>query len=194
MATQEERRQLTRKTIIKAAAKLFEKQGFENTSIMQVVKEANIVKATFYKHFSTKVDLLLVIGRQDGTDDVAALIQKVEEGMSPLAAMQAYYAVMAQWFEAHAFIAEDVILSAIRLHNPDSDYPKQVAHDFTKLMLSIAQERGEIHQNVRIPSQAIVVSGSVTLAIIDWSKGNKSNPLEQVIHDCFAVILHGIKA
>ncbi len=193
MATQEERRRLTKQTIIKAAAKLFKKQGFEHTSIMQVVKEANVVKATFYKHFTTKVDLLLVIGRKDGTKDVAALMQKVEQGMSPLDALQAYYIVMVQWFEAHAFIAEDVILSAIRLHNPHSNFPEQVAHDFTKLMLSIAQERGEVSKSVSVSSQAIVVGGVVTLAIIDWSKGAKSITLEQSILECFETILYGLK-
>jgi len=43
-----------RQAIIQAAADLFEKQGFENTSVDEIAAEAEISRSTFYRYFATK--------------------------------------------------------------------------------------------------------------------------------------------
>lgn len=47
-----------RKEIFTAAKKLFEQQGYENTSIDQIVQEAGVAKGTFYYYFSSKEEAL----------------------------------------------------------------------------------------------------------------------------------------
>ena len=193
MATQQERRALTRRKIIDAAAALFLEQGFDNTTIAQILERANVVKGTFYQHFQTKMDLLVVLGRQDGTERVSELITEVRHGLSPLEALRRYYLAMAQWFEAHPAIAEDVVVSAIRLHNPHSDSPESVAHDFTRLMLKIAGERGEVRSDIVVAAQAIVMGGAFTLAVIDWCRNPAPSALQECIGACFQVFLQGVR-
>ena len=48
----------TRERIIETASGLFYKQGYNNTGINQVIKEAEVAKATLYQHFPSKEDLL----------------------------------------------------------------------------------------------------------------------------------------
>ncbi len=193
MATQEDRRASTRQKILDAAAELFLQNGFENTTIMQIVERANIVKGTFYQHFETKMDLLVVLGRKDGADRVHKLIAEVRRGLSPLEALHRYYLVMAQWFEAHPAIAEEVIVSALRLHAPDSDSPESVAHDFTKLMLKIARKRGEVRADIDVASQAIVLSGAFTLAVVDWSRKPAPKKLQRRFSTCYQAFLQGVQ-
>ncbi|MBT2622562.1 TetR/AcrR family transcriptional regulator [Chryseobacterium sp. ISL-6] len=45
--------------IIDTAERLFYKQGYNITGINQVIAEADIAKASLYKHFDSKADLLL---------------------------------------------------------------------------------------------------------------------------------------
>lgn len=45
--------------ILDTADKLFYKQGYSNTGINQIIEEADIAKASLYKHFETKTDLLV---------------------------------------------------------------------------------------------------------------------------------------
>ncbi len=191
MATQEERRALTRQKILDAAAALFLKNGFENTTITQILERANIVKGTFYQHFQTKLDLLVTLGRQDSADRVGKLIEEVRQGGSALDALQRYYRVMAQWFETYPAIAEDVIISAIRLHDPRSNSPAFVAHDFTRLMLQTAGKRGELRTDIDATSQAIVLGGAFTLAVIDWSRDVRTQKLQKRFDACFQVFLQG---
>ncbi|WP_118972932.1 TetR/AcrR family transcriptional regulator [Taibaiella koreensis] len=45
--------------ILDTAERLFYLQGYSNTGINQVIEEADIAKASLYKHFETKADLLV---------------------------------------------------------------------------------------------------------------------------------------
>ncbi|GAB3504947.1 TetR/AcrR family transcriptional regulator [Emticicia fontis] len=45
--------------ILDTAGRLFYAQGYNNTGINQVIEEADIAKASLYKHFETKTDLLV---------------------------------------------------------------------------------------------------------------------------------------
>lgn len=194
MASQESRRASTRQKILAAAADLFLKNGFERTTIAQIVAHANIVKGTFYQHFQTKMDLLIVLGRQDGAERVQNLIAQVMQGGSALDALQRYYLVMAQWFETYPNIAEDVMISAIRLHDPNSDLPEYVAHDFTKLMLKIAQKRNEVRADIGINSMSIAIGGAFTIAVIDWCRNPETEPLQERFKSCFQIFLQGVQA
>lgn len=194
MATQEERRALTRQKILDAAAALFLEYGFEGTTLAQILEQAGIVKGTFYQHFQTKLDVLVTLGWQSSAERVDKLIAEVRQGVSALDALERYYRVMAQWFEAYPAIAEDVIISAIRLHDPQSNSPTLIAHDFTKLMIQTACKRGELRTDIDAVSQAIVLGGAFTLAVIDWSRDARPQKLQKRFDACFQLFLQGAQA
>jgi len=50
-----------KKRVIKAALKLFSKQGFDGTSTAQIAEESEMSQATIFKYFKSKDDLLLFI-------------------------------------------------------------------------------------------------------------------------------------
>ncbi len=52
-----ERKQRSRDKILKSAFCLFTRQGYENTSIDQVMQKADLTRGAFYAHFSSKSDL-----------------------------------------------------------------------------------------------------------------------------------------
>ncbi len=115
MATQEERRTQTRQKIVNAAAELFLKNGFDNTSIEQIVAQANVVKGIFYQHFQTKMDLLVVVGRKDEADRVRNLIEQVEQGASALDVLQ-------RWLMPPKAVGSDSPRYAPRLYSPNPKF------------------------------------------------------------------------
>ncbi|ETI68316.1 TetR/AcrR family transcriptional regulator [Neobacillus vireti] len=52
---------ITRNKIIKAAHVVFLREGFRNTTVKQIMAQANIGYGTFYGHFKGKDDLLIVL-------------------------------------------------------------------------------------------------------------------------------------
>lgn len=66
--------------ILDAAARLFYAQGYNNTGINQVIEEADIAKASLYKHFESKTDLLVAYvqrTRQRWFERMEAAIEKI---------------------------------------------------------------------------------------------------------------------
>ena len=57
-----EHKQETRTRIIKSARRLFNRNGFANVSIDEIMSEAGLTHGGFYKHFSAKDDLYEVGG------------------------------------------------------------------------------------------------------------------------------------
>src|SRR3989304_4299035 len=56
---QEERKKNTISNILRAATECFEKEGYENTLVIDICKRAGITKGGFYHHFKSKQDLFL---------------------------------------------------------------------------------------------------------------------------------------
>lgn len=70
----EERKQ----EIIEASKKLFLKQGYQNTSVDEIVKEINVAKGLFYYYFNKKSSVLLEIGSQI-LEEVTSNLNKIEK-------------------------------------------------------------------------------------------------------------------
>jgi len=66
--------------IIATASRLFYTQGYNSTGINQVIREANVAKATFYDHFPSKEDLLidyLKFAAENTNRELQAAVDKV---------------------------------------------------------------------------------------------------------------------
>ena len=91
--------QRTRNQLVSSALRLFEENGFDRTSLQQIVVDANLTKGAFYHHFESKEDLLwriqaeyldtqlegaqeIVEGGGDPIDQVRALIRLSLEGVA----------------------------------------------------------------------------------------------------------------
>lgn len=57
--TREQQAEETRRRIYQTALKLFEKKGFNNVSVDEIVRKSNSSKGAFYGHFSSKYDIFL---------------------------------------------------------------------------------------------------------------------------------------
>lgn len=91
--------QRTRSELVASALRLFEENGFDRTSLQQIVADANLTKGAFYHHFESKEDLLWKIQAEyldsqlegaraivdaggDPVDQVRALIHLSLEGVA----------------------------------------------------------------------------------------------------------------
>lgn len=71
-----ERKKLeTKANILRASRRLFEKKGFENTSIEEITEKADVSKGTFFNHFTNKESLLAGIAEEE----VDSILSYVEE-------------------------------------------------------------------------------------------------------------------
>ena len=71
--TPERRRQLTRDTLIDAAADLFARRGFHAASLDEIAAAAGFTKGAIYSNFGSKEDLLLAVVEQRGDRMLSAM-------------------------------------------------------------------------------------------------------------------------
>lgn len=61
MTVRDELRELTHQRLLAAAQTVFERDGYTRTTIGGITAEANVNRATFYLHFTDKVDVLRAV-------------------------------------------------------------------------------------------------------------------------------------
>lgn len=82
----ERKKRRTRRALIEAAYRLFDDQGYEQTTVVAIAAAADLAPATFYLHFPAKEDLLFADGQHLLGVGLAALAER-RPGESPAAAL-----------------------------------------------------------------------------------------------------------
>lgn len=72
-----------RDRLLETAARLFYEKGYTATGINEIIKQAGICKASFYHHFKTKEDLLVVSLEQRHDRMMSELREVVALGKTP---------------------------------------------------------------------------------------------------------------
>ena len=70
----ERKKQQTRDVIAREGLRLFEQQGFKETTIAQIAEAADVAQSTFFLHFPCKEDVVFA-GHADEADALVALLE-----------------------------------------------------------------------------------------------------------------------
>ena len=89
----EENKQRTRSALEEAAARLFETQGFEATTVRDIAAAAGVGERTFFRYFPSKEDLVL----QQARDLIPGLLRKVRERPTEEPLLTALREAMVDW-------------------------------------------------------------------------------------------------
>ncbi|MFE5299453.1 TetR/AcrR family transcriptional regulator [Streptomyces sp. NPDC056632] len=101
----ERKKQRTRDALIRAALELFTSQGYERTTVDEIVDAVDVSQRTFFRYFATKEDVAFAVQQMVEQRFVQALAGRpAEEG--PLDAMR--NAVLSAWDTIGEAIAEVV--------------------------------------------------------------------------------------
>ncbi|MFC5954085.1 ScbR family autoregulator-binding transcription factor [Streptomyces pratens] len=121
------RAEQTRATIITAAADLFDRQGYESTSLSDIVEHAQVTKGALYFHFAAKEDLAhAILELQSATSRKLARDTETRGHTSLEALMRLTFGIARQ-------SAEDPVLRAgLRLATGGTRPRPPLSHPFTE--------------------------------------------------------------
>jgi AcrR family transcriptional regulator len=90
-----------RERILNAAYELFSRRGIHAVGIDEVIDRASVAKATLYRHFATKNDLVLAVLQRREEIWTHGLIEAQSErrGTTPEEQLLAIFDVMHDWFQ-----------------------------------------------------------------------------------------------
>ncbi|HVP28480.1 MAG TPA: TetR/AcrR family transcriptional regulator [Myxococcota bacterium] len=118
VSLRDQQKQLTRQRLLESALEVFSSKGYANTTVDDLVASAGASRATFYLHFSSKLDILLkasTIATANTPDLYAALDKALADGSR--AALEAAIDGIISWFEAHSGFLQAWVEAA--MESPD---------------------------------------------------------------------------
>lgn len=194
MATHEERKQETKLKIIDSAKELFNTKGYDNTSVDEIYKLANVSKGTFYKHFKTKIDIIVSISREENSLKSKEVLDSISNGVDALDTLKTYLNSLGDWFEARQSIAQALIIASITQDVDDivTD-PQYSSRGFINATLQSAQEQKTIKDNIDTWEITAMIGGFMIVSVIEWLNNPIKNELGKSLNKKLDILLDGIK-
>ena len=108
-----------RDRLLAAAAQLFHESGIQATGVDALIEAAGVAKATFYRHFPSKEDLVVAWLRDERTNwfkDVRAVAE--DRAASPVETITALFDAAGEWFEAGGHRGCPYLNAAVEITDP----------------------------------------------------------------------------
>ena len=114
-----QRKVSARERILLAASRLFHETGIRATGVDSLIKAAGVAKATFYRHFPTKDDLVVAWLRDPRTRWLDHLRRRAESSdQEPLETLLRFFDAVAEWLEEDGFRGCPYLNTAAEIADP----------------------------------------------------------------------------
>ncbi|HZT65958.1 MAG TPA: TetR family transcriptional regulator [Acidimicrobiales bacterium] len=182
----ERKKQMTREAIEAAALDLFERQGFDHTTVDEIAAEAGISPRTFFRYYESKENVVLPDPRQRA--EVANEALRAQPPGPPQARLAAAMSHFARWIEEHDERAaararivrgHAALVSRSLLHS-------SMAQD--SLAVVLAETEGRPTPELRHRVLATTAVGVVVSATRHWRDEGQEAPLSDVVTRAFETL------
>jgi AcrR family transcriptional regulator len=108
-----------RDRLVAAASRLFHEAGIQATGVDSIIEAADVAKATFYRHFPSKDDLVVAWLRDPRTRwFVRAQAQARASGAGPEDEILIFFEALAEWLEAENYRGCPYLNSSVEITDP----------------------------------------------------------------------------
>ena len=189
------RRRELRERVYEVCRELFQKHGFEATTVEQIAEAADIAPATFFNHFQSKRGVLALM-----TSEVVAYVGSLVEthlgGELPIGRQLVGLARDAgeQIAENH-HIARDVVLELVRMEARPEDTSPYLArvHEPVTAVLKAGQRRGEVRSDLDAQFLSEMVVGALNATVTHWL-ADPTYPIAERLPRAAAFVWEAVRA
>jgi AcrR family transcriptional regulator len=197
MGLREEKKAEQRRAILRTAAALFRKRGYEETRVRDIVERLRISEVTFFNYFPTKDALIMAFAVEMLEYSIASVKRELER--HDCRVPDRIRSVIRQWAtswdkdpEFHGLVAKQsgLMTDATGVLREKSF---QLYEQYERLFAE-GQKRGEIRTDRKPLHLAEMMEGMLTLIAGNWVTGwweNRSDSLEERFMNALTVFLEG---
>jgi len=200
MGLREEKKAEQRRAILRTAAALFRKRGYEETRVRDIVERLRISEVTFFNYFPTKDAVIMAFAVEMLEFSIASVKRELER--HDCSVPDRIRSLMRQWAkswdsdpEFHALVAKQsrMMTEAKGILRERS---LQLYEQYERLFAE-GQKRDEIRTDYKPLHLAEMMEGMLTLIAGNWVSGwweNRSDSLEERFMNAVTVFLEGCSA
>lgn len=196
MGLRERKRRQTRRELIRAAMRLFEGKGYEETTVAEIASAAGVSTKTFFNYFASKDEVLFPhLSRR-----IEAAVDLIER-RGPDDQMAEVLVAAMQHMLADALTEEvDGGLAAVRLPMIMSVPAVQAAtlHRYFMAETQLARALQRAYSDTLDPAAAAAVIGSVmgaaiAAALVCLQEGDNGQQLRVAVERAVDIAIHGVR-
>jgi AcrR family transcriptional regulator len=174
-ATAEPRNISARERILQACSELFSRDGIRAVGVDAIVERAGVAKATLYKHFPSKDDLVLAWLRGHQARWLDRLSSEVEgRAQNPLERLVVIFDVLGEWFQEPTFEGCDFANSAAEIRDPNHPVRIEIRSFIAEVEAWVGRqaEAAGLHEPDELAAQIkLLAAGAINLAFATSSPG-----------------------
>jgi AcrR family transcriptional regulator len=153
-----------RQRVLAAAVELFAGNGFDGTSVQEIVERAQVTKGALYHYFSSKDDLLYEIYHALLSVQLADLDRILAQGLPPA---QTVRAIIVNLIETTAARAKEAAVFAREMHRLDAAYLATIRaerrryHETFRALIEDGQAKGDFSPVASADTVTLMVFGMI---------------------------------
>jgi AcrR family transcriptional regulator len=127
MAAANDRDPDARERVLQAAAELFYREGILASGVDRLIAQANVAKATFYRHFPSKEALVLAWLQGGEARWIDWVLPELERGTdTPLQQLVGFWDVLGDWLERRDFEGCPFLNTLVEIRDPHASARREV--------------------------------------------------------------------
>jgi TetR/AcrR family transcriptional regulator, fatty acid metabolism regulator protein len=181
--------------IIEAAIRVFARNGYYNSRVSDIAREAGIASGTIYLYFKTKEEILVTLFRERMADFVAQLRSEIAAEPDPVAKIRRLVRVHFSVLEQNPALAEVV---QVELRQGHKFFRGASAHEvsaYFELIGSILEEgvaAGHFHADLPVKVATKVLFGAMDQMATSWVLGKRGYRLADAADAVATIFLKGV--
>jgi TetR/AcrR family fatty acid metabolism transcriptional regulator len=181
--------------IIEAAIRVFARNGYYNSRVSDIAREAGIASGTIYLYFRTKEEILVTLFRDKMAAFVAQLRQEIAGEPDPVAKIRRLVAMHFTVLEQNPALAEVV---QVELRQGHKFFRGASAHEvsaYFELIGSVLEEgvaAGRFHAELPVKVATKVLFGAMDQMATSWVLGKRGYRLADAAEAVATIFLKGV--
>lgn len=182
--------------IIDAAIKVIAQNGYHNSQVTKIAREAQVADGTIYLYFENKDDILISLFRTKMTEFVEQVRTKTELVNS---AEEKLYQLIHMHFLQFSLDKDLAIVTQIELRQSNRKIRKGIGstlkkyHQLIEELILLGIDEGIFHKNMDIRIIRQMIFGTLDETVTSWVMKDMKYDLLGLVQPVFFLIINGIK-
>ncbi len=184
-----------REKILYAAVRVFAKNGFYNSTISQIAKEAGVADGTIYIYFKNKDDILIKVFEEAMSVILTTLNEKMKEVDDPVEKLRIYIENQFELATNYPDLAEVIQVELRQSAKFMKEYTNEPFRKYLNIIKDIineGKEKGIFREDVDAGLMKRVIFGTLDEITLHWVLKGKKYDLAPVVDKLHKIFLEGI--
>ncbi len=181
--------------ILYAAVRVFAKNGFYNSTVSQIAREAGVADGTIYIYFKSKDDILIQVFEEAMSVILSTLEEKMKNVNDPIKKLKIYIENHFELAANYPDLAEVIQVELRQSAKFMKEYKNEPFRHYLNIIREIiqeGQEKGIFREDIEPGLMKRVIFGTLDEITLHWVLKGKKYDLKPLVNKLHTVFLNGI--